>query len=120
MSYRRSPRSTKIVFQSLLDGAEPASPGKFRKSETWRLVLNLTGLCVYRDLRQIVLPRPTLALRIRLFINSWNEASRPKSPQSVWAAPGACPPPAASRVLRDSRGAARRNHAGVPCEERRG
>jgi len=33
----------KLSSKSLLDGAEPASPGKFRKSETWRLVLNLTG-----------------------------------------------------------------------------
>ena len=74
----------------------------------------------YRDLRQVVSPRPSLDSRIRLVIYSRNEASRPKSPQSIRTTPGACPPPAASGMLRNSGGAGRTNHAGVPCEERRG
>src|SRR5512140_960931 len=76
-------------------------------------ITRLSGLTV-------VSPRPSFDSRIRLVIYSRNEASRPKSPQSIRATPVACPPPAASGMLRNSGGAGGTNHAGVPREERRG
>jgi hypothetical protein len=59
-------------------------------------------------------------LSFRILNHSLNEPDRPKSPQSVRAALGACPRSAATGMLRNSGGAGRTNHAGVPCEERRG
>ena len=70
--------------------------------------------------RWVVCPRPSLDSRIRLVIYSRNEFSRPKSPQSIRATHGACPPPAASGMLRNPGGAGWISHAGIPCEERRG
>jgi hypothetical protein len=62
----------------------------------------------------------TLDSRIRLVIYSRNEASRPKSAQSMRATSRTCPPPAASGMLRNSGRAGRTNHTSIPCEERCG
>ncbi len=64
--------------------------------------------------------RQSLDSRISLVIYSRNDADHPKSPQNIRTTPQACPAPTSSGVLRNSCGAGRDHHAGVPCDERRG
>src|SRR5262249_45175868 len=92
-------------------GGQPAKDGLHERGvDGWRLArMERNGVA---DGKGLTAGAPVIHFPI--------EASGAKSAQSVWATPRACPAPATSRMLRDSGGAGRRNHTGVPGEERCG